>query len=586
MRDWMLSCGSAPYASQERVWDAVAVLCNGVLCAPLGAVRSQTLALASLIQYMDDPMAEEHHTGLHLLWLTPEREQAEIIAHLVQDLADAFDIRWTVAVRCGDSFSPVHRRQRSRSPHILIATPENLHVVFAMGGYRSLFASVRCVVLDSWQELQGTKRGVQTELALAHIRTMAPNALLWACVQSPDCAESARDALLAVQTRTTVVVDAWDELSAEPAMGNVFEDSPAVAEPEEPVQLSAVPLELPVAMDVLAQYCKTRACGEGYTPDELYNEVVAAPAYARLARTEFDRLLDVLTRVQIAPGCVQPCRLQLRNGVYRSADSAAALQHKLSLTTALNDTAESELYGPERYIARVDAGGVTPLSLWGTAVPVLPRSAVLYRRERIACGDDNAAGIDIAVQQQVSALPRSNELLIEAITTSEGHHLFLYTWEGRILHRGLAVLFAHRVTRLYPAVVWVAVGEYGIELLSDVRLSPHRLLAQDVFTDYNLEDDLPRVDTRDAVFARFCRIVRNARLLPESTPEQEHQQMHALFSSIEHDNPLLRQACDEVLLLQPTVEDMRAALNRLWKYELLVTHPHALTPLARAVQEP
>jgi ATP-dependent Lhr-like helicase len=37
------------------------------------------------------------------------------------------------------------------------------------------------------------------------------------------------------------------------------------------------------------------------------------------------------------------------------------------------------------------------------------------------------------LQQQLSHLPKANELLIEQIETDEGHHLFVYPFEGRLV---------------------------------------------------------------------------------------------------------------------------------------------------------
>ena len=40
---------------------------------------------------------------------------------------------------------------------------------------------LRLIVVDEWHELMGTKRGVQTELALARLRTLRPGVRTWAC---------------------------------------------------------------------------------------------------------------------------------------------------------------------------------------------------------------------------------------------------------------------------------------------------------------------------------------------------------------------------------------------------------------------
>ena len=41
------------------------------------------------------------------------------------------------------------------------------------------FSELKLVVIDEWHELMGTKRGVQTELALARVRKLQPKARVW-----------------------------------------------------------------------------------------------------------------------------------------------------------------------------------------------------------------------------------------------------------------------------------------------------------------------------------------------------------------------------------------------------------------------
>jgi ATP-dependent helicase Lhr and Lhr-like helicase len=72
----------------------------------------------------------------------------------------------------------------------------------------------------------------------------------------------------------------------------------------------------------------------------------------------------------------------------------------------------------------------------------------------------------LEVQARWSRIPAADELLIERVRTREGHHLFVFPFEGRLVHEGLAALFAYRISRLAPISFTMAANDYGLELLS------------------------------------------------------------------------------------------------------------------------
>src|SRR6185436_14718353 len=61
-----------------------------------------------------------------------------------------------------------------------------------------------------------------------------------------------------------------------------------------------------------------------------------------------------------------------------------------------------------------------------------------------------------------------DELLIERVKTREGYHLFIYPFEGRLVHEGLSALLAYRMSRLAPITFSLASNDYGIEMVSPV----------------------------------------------------------------------------------------------------------------------
>ena len=71
------------------------------------------------------------------------------------------------------------------------------------------------------------------------------------------------------------------------------------------------------------------------------------------------------------------------------------------------------------------------------------------------------------LQQKLSHVPKENELLIEQIETKDGFHLFVYPFEGRLVHEAMAAILAYRISRITPITFSFAMNDYGFELLSD-----------------------------------------------------------------------------------------------------------------------
>src|SRR5205085_2882474 len=71
-----------------------------------------------------------------------------------------------------------------------------------------VFKNVHTIVVDEWHELIGSKRGVQTELALAHLRSMISNLRTWGISATIGNLEQAKETLLGinVQNENSVII--------------------------------------------------------------------------------------------------------------------------------------------------------------------------------------------------------------------------------------------------------------------------------------------------------------------------------------------------------------------------------------------
>ncbi|MGP1310801.1 MAG: ligase-associated DNA damage response DEXH box helicase, partial [Phycisphaerales bacterium] len=103
---------------------------------------------------------------------------------------------WTVELRTGDTSSSVKARQKNRLPSALVTTPESLSLLLTYTHARELFAELDAVVVDEWHELLSTKRGTQTELALARLRAFRPGLRTWGLSATLDNLDDAMRTML------------------------------------------------------------------------------------------------------------------------------------------------------------------------------------------------------------------------------------------------------------------------------------------------------------------------------------------------------------------------------------------------------
>ena len=92
--------------------------------------------------------------------------------------------------------------------------------------------------------------------------------------------------------------------------------------------------------------------------------------------------------------------------------------------------------------------------------------------------------------QELSHLPKSDELLVEQIRTDEGTHIYFYPMEGKYVHDVLAALIAYRISISQPISFSMASNDHGFELLTDQNIEVEDILELDVFSSDNLLSDI------------------------------------------------------------------------------------------------
>jgi ATP-dependent Lhr-like helicase len=196
----------------------------------------------------------------------------------------------------------------------------------------------------------------------------------------------------------------------------------------------------------------------------------------------------------------------------------------------------------------------------------------------------------LEVQRKWSHIPGPAEFLIERVKSREGHHLFFFPFEGRLVHEGLAALFAYRISRVKPITFSMSSNDYGFELLSPDEAPLDEALASGLLDPTNLVEDIPAsLNATEMARRQFREIARVAGLVFPGFPRsgKTARQLQAssglffdVFQRYDSGNMLLGQAHREVLERQLERTRLGLTLQRIAAARLVVTNPKRTPPLA------
>ncbi|WP_394746807.1 ligase-associated DNA damage response DEXH box helicase [Spongiimicrobium salis] len=199
---WFLKQSWKPFPFQKQSWLAFLQGKNGLLNAPTGSGKTYALWIPIVLTYIkkNPEYRNKHRKGLKAIWITPLRALSQEIKQAAERVAHDLDTQLTVGIRSGDT-SPSERAQQKKSmPDLLITTPESMHLLLASKGYDQVFKDCYAIVIDEWHELLGSKRGVQVELALSRLKTIAPELRIWGISATIGNLQQAREVLLGPQS--------------------------------------------------------------------------------------------------------------------------------------------------------------------------------------------------------------------------------------------------------------------------------------------------------------------------------------------------------------------------------------------------
>lgn len=196
--NWFQSKGWKVFPFQQQSWNHVMDGYSGLVNAPTGSGKTYSLFMGALLDFMqkNEDWKEKTKNGIQIIWITPIRALAKEIAHSCTRAIEGLGLQWQVQIRTGDTTTTDRNKIQKNPPEVLITTPESLHVIFATKDYPAFFNTLNMIVVDEWHELIGSKRGVQTELAIAMLRHMNPELKIWGISATIGNMQEAVDVLL------------------------------------------------------------------------------------------------------------------------------------------------------------------------------------------------------------------------------------------------------------------------------------------------------------------------------------------------------------------------------------------------------
>lgn len=403
------------------------------------------------------------------------------------------------------------------------------------------------------------------------------------------------------------------------------------------------PLNLP--LDLLCQHVVTIALGSGFKSEDLYNEVRTTHAFRHLTWSDWQWVLHFVSSGGKALGAYDEYkRIAEVDGVYRLAGEPAmhralALKHRLSIGTIVSDQSMEVSYFRGATLGHVEEGFIARLKIGDTFIfagrylelievkgmrafvrksekrsgPVprwmggrLPLSTELARQVRILIDKASFGVYDDAemafikplleVQATRSELPSLDEVLVEKLDSRDGHHLFVYTFEGRLVNEGLAHLTAYKLSQVQPSTFSIAINDWGFEILSPQPIvfpGPDGQDAAHFFANFdiaNIERDIFNcLNSTEMARRQFREIARVAGLIFQGYPganktvkavQISSSLLYDVFVEFDPGNLLVRQAHDEVLERHLEISRMLDALKRVSKSRIVAVDTKKASPFA------
>ncbi|EAQ43081.1 DEAD/DEAH box helicase [Polaribacter sp. MED152] len=387
--------------------------------------------------------------------------------------------------------------------------------------------------------------------------------------------------------------------------------------------------------DILVQFLVTLAVGEGFKPEETYAFIKQIHAFHYLTKEEFDWCIHFITQGGNTLNSYEEFHKVVLedDGFYRVKSRRIAMNHRMNIGVIVGEVMLFVKFFSGGYIGMVEEYFISKLNkgdafvLGGKVVEIqqikdmtvlvkrskkkkaitpswmggrLPLTSGLTHFLRLKLSDaltPNNRERELKFlypllkrQETNSHIPRHDEFLIEMIETKEGFHLFVYPFEGRLVHEIMASLIAYRISQIKKLTFTIAMNDYGFELLSDqeIPLTDENMNA--IFSKENLIKDVTAsINASEMASRKFRDIAVVAGLVIQTQPGKRKTNKSLQSSSglifrvlndYEPSNLLLKQAYNEVFDYELEKVRLQAAFQRISKSKIILKKASNFTPLS------
>ncbi|HMU09084.1 MAG TPA: ligase-associated DNA damage response DEXH box helicase [Ferruginibacter sp.] len=384
--------------------------------------------------------------------------------------------------------------------------------------------------------------------------------------------------------------------------------------------------------DVLIQYLCTLAVGDGFYADQVFEEVKSTFCFAELTKDEYAEILLHITAGGKALNQYDEYKKVevTADGLHKINSRRIAMRHRMHIGTIVSDAMLKVKFMSggyigmieEWFISRLDPGDSFTIAGRNLQLVMIKDMTVIVKKStskksiipswmggRMSLSSNMGKKLRQALdtsqkknsieelqilkplfklQNELSQVPKENELLIEHIETKDGFHLFVYPFEGRLVHEAMAAILAYRIGRIMPITFSFAMNDYGFELLSDQPIPVDDSNVYELFSEDGLFDDIQKsVNSTEMAKRKFRDIAVIGGLIFQGLPGEKQKARHLqssasllfkVFAEYEPNNILLKQAYTEVFDQQMEEARLRDMLQRIQKSNIIITWPQRLTP--------
>ncbi|WP_312751674.1 ligase-associated DNA damage response DEXH box helicase [Epilithonimonas hominis] len=398
-----------------------------------------------------------------------------------------------------------------------------------------------------------------------------------------------------------------------------------VIEPREPQVL---------CFDVLVQFLMTLAIGDGFYPEETYERIKQVYTFQEITDAEWKSIIEFLTIGGSALKSYEEYHkvVVMEDGLHKVNSRRIAMLHRMNMGAIVSDAMLKVKFISGGYIGMVEEYFISRLKkeekfiLAGRVLEVamikdmtvfvraskgkaqapsylggrLPLSSNLgqFLREKLSIALNPKTSEKelkflhplLMNQEERSHIPKDDEFLVEMIKNREGYHLFMYPFEGRLVHEVMAALIAFRISKLAPISFSMAMNDYGFELFSDKEIPLNEDNLDKILTRENLMTDvISSINAAEMARRKFRDIAVISGMVVQNFPGQQRSNKSLqssaglIFKVLEDHDPnhfLVRQAYTEVFNMQLQEQRLVEAFKRIEKSKIILKFANSFTPLS------